>query len=92
MRDKGNAISLTRLEEISNEKGITLPNEMKGNYIKGKWDDERKIIVECVNEKKIELIFNMNETFEELNERVAKESDVMSELSFLYIDGKEVNG
>jgi hypothetical protein len=91
MRWQDDAISLTRLEEVPNEKGIALPNEMKGDYIKGKWDDDMEILVECVNGKKIEMIVNMKETFRELNERVTKESHVMSELSFLYIEEKEVN-
>jgi hypothetical protein len=92
MWKKDNAISLTRLEEVPNEKGVALPNEIKGDYLNGTWEDDKEIIVECVNEKKIEMMVDMKETFGELNERVAKESEVMSELSFLYIGEKEVNG
>jgi hypothetical protein len=53
--------------------------------------DERKVVVECVNEKRIELIVKEKETFEELNKRIGKESDVLPELSFLCIEDKEIN-
>jgi hypothetical protein len=44
-----------------------------------------------VNGKRIELIVKEKETFEELNKRIGKESDVLPELSFLCIGDKEVN-
>jgi hypothetical protein len=33
MWNEGDAISLTRLEEVSNEKGVALPNEIKADYL-----------------------------------------------------------
>jgi hypothetical protein len=53
--------------------------------------DEKKVYVECVHEKRIELIVKIKETFEELNERVTKKSDVLPELSFLCFEEKEIN-
>jgi hypothetical protein len=54
-------------------------------------DRKRTVVVECVNEKKIEMIVKGKERFGELNERVAKESDVLAELSFLCIVDKEIH-
>jgi hypothetical protein len=53
--------------------------------------DPRKVVIECLNEKTIELKVKGKVIFVTLNERIGKESDTMPELSFLCIDGKEVN-
>jgi hypothetical protein len=53
--------------------------------------EKRKVVVVCQDGKRIQFLVTRKETFGELNERVRNKSNLLRELSCLYIGEKEVN-